>query len=145
MSEELGLRKLPGHLIRRLQQQSVSVFTERTKAAGFDLTSVQFAALDTLEKAPGIDQASLAKRIAYDRATIGSVIKRLEKNGLVSRLPDDKDRRAFQVSLTPQGHSLLEKIRPIVLELQNDILPDLTETERTTLLCLIEKTLKPAG
>ena len=37
---------MAGHLIRRLHQQATQVFVQRTQAAGFDLTPVQFAALD---------------------------------------------------------------------------------------------------
>ena len=40
--------QMAGHLIRRLQQISVSVFTEHMRAAGYDLTPVQFAALSAI-------------------------------------------------------------------------------------------------
>ncbi|WP_349773890.1 hypothetical protein [Mameliella alba] len=62
---------MPGHLIRRLQQLSASIFAERMREAGVDLTSPQFAALAMLQEHPGIDQATLAGMIAHDRATIG--------------------------------------------------------------------------
>ncbi len=57
---------LPGHLIRRLHQLSTRVFTEETRAAGFDLTPVQFVALDALRENNGIDQARLAEAIAKE-------------------------------------------------------------------------------
>lgn len=145
MTDELDLYALPGHLIRRLHQQSTAVFLEHTKAAGFDLTSVQFAAMSTLAKDPGLDQASLAKRIAYDRATIGGVIKRLEQKGLVRRQPDDEDRRAFKVSLTPEGDAVLAKLAPVVHALQSRILLDLSESEKASLLALMTKALRPAS
>ncbi len=132
---------MPGHLIRRLNQQSTSVFQERMKQASHDLTSVQFAALDTLAKRPDIDQASLAKHIAYDPATIGGVVKRLANKGLIQRLPDEKDRRAFKLSLSLKGHALLGQVRPIVAKLQVEILPNLSSGERARLLELLEKTL----
>ncbi|MDB9801708.1 MarR family transcriptional regulator [bacterium] len=141
MTDDLDIVLLPGHLIRRLQQQSTAVFLEHTKAAGFDLTSVQFAALFTLAKYPGLDQATLAKRIAYDRATIGGVIKRLEQKGLVSRKPDDEDRRAFKLSLTPHGKATLAELVPVVRKLQVDILPGLSDSERGSLLELMTKAL----
>ncbi|WP_292685703.1 MarR family transcriptional regulator [Novosphingobium sp.] len=72
---------MPGHLIRRLQQQSTQVFAARMREAGFDITPVQFAAMDALAARPGIDQATLAQLIAYDRATIGGVVDRLEGKG----------------------------------------------------------------
>ena len=48
------LDTLPGHLIRRVQQISVSLFSARMAEAGLDLTSVQFAALATLRDHPGL-------------------------------------------------------------------------------------------
>ena len=71
---------MAGHLIRRLQQISTQVFTTRAREAGFDLTSVQFAAMDAIREKPGIDQAGVAAMIAYDKATIGGVIDRLVAN-----------------------------------------------------------------
>ena len=142
MMEKLNLLELPGHLIRRLHQQSTSVFQERMKAEGVDLTSVQFAALNTLGKSEDLDQATVAKRIAYDRATIGGVIKRLEQKGLVTRTPDDEDRRAFKLNLTEQGKDQLAALQPVVLALQNDILSELSGAEKAMLLELMMKAVK---
>ncbi|MCB2070356.1 MAG: MarR family transcriptional regulator, partial [Ottowia sp.] len=77
---------MAGHLIRRLHQQSTQIFVQRTQAAGFDLTPVQFAALDAIRAYPATDQATVAEMIAYDRATIGGVIDRLEQKGWVRRV-----------------------------------------------------------
>ena len=142
MVHSRDLLDLPGHVIRRLQQQSAAVFQDRTKAAGFDVTSVQFAALSTLATAPGLDQASLAKRIAYDRATIGGVIKRLEQKGWVVRMPDDADRRAFKVTLTAEGTATLTEMTPIVHALQNEIMGGLSQEDQGILLGLMKRALK---
>ena len=76
---------LPGHLIRRLHQISVSAFAGEANAAGLDLTPVQFAALSMLNDHPDIDQATLAGLIAYDRVTLGGVVNRLAARGLIER------------------------------------------------------------
>ena len=73
----------PGHVIRRLQQVAVSLFRDAVQAEGLDITPVQYAALRAIDAHPGLDQATLAGAIAYDRATIGGVIERLEIKGLV--------------------------------------------------------------
>ena len=106
--------EMAGHLIRRLHQQSTQVFQSETLAAGFELTSVQFAALDAVAAQPGIDQASLAAAISFDRATIGGVIDRLELKGLVQREVSEADRRARCLRLTPAGRRLLAAVRPVV-------------------------------
>lgn len=130
---------MPGHLIRRLNQISASVFAERMKAAGLDLTSVQFAALATLGAHPGLDQATLAGRIAYDRATIGGVVDRLEQRGLLTREVSPRDRRARVLSLTPEGLALRDRLIPLVRAMQPDLLPGLTEAERAQFVALAAK------
>lgn len=133
--------EMAGHLIRRLHQQSTQVFQAQTQASGFDLTSVQFAALDAIAEQPGIDQASLAATISFDRATIGGVIDRLERKGLVQRVVSAQDRRARRLHLTPEGGQLLVACRPVVEALQTDILGALSSAERAAFLALAHKAL----
>lgn len=139
-----GLESLDmaGHLIRRLHQQSSQIFVQRTKAAGFDLTSVQFAALDAIRSRPDTDQARVAELIAYDRATIGGVIERLEQKGLVRRVVSERDRRARELSLTPEGERVLSALLPIVREVQDEILGSLGDTDRAQFLALARQVLR---
>lgn len=132
---------MAGHLIRRLHQQSTQVFQARLQAAGFDLTSVQFAALDAVAQQPGIDQASLAATISFDRATIGGVVDRLEQKGLLQRAVSSQDRRARLLQLTPEGQRLLADCRPVVEALQAEILAPLSATEQQRFLALAQKAL----
>ena len=133
--------EMAGHLIRRLHQRSTQVFQARTQAAGFDLTSVQFAALDAIAGQPGIDQASLAETISFDRATIGGVIDRLEQKGLVERVVSAEDRRARLLHPTAAGRRLLAACRPVVEDLQAQILAPLSRAERAAFLALARKAL----
>ena len=133
--------EMAGHLIRRLHQQSTQVFQSETLAAGFELTSVQFAALDAVAAQPGIDQASLAAAISFDRATIGGVIDRLELKGLVQREVSEADRRARCLRLTPAGRRLLAAVRPVVEALQAQILAPLTDAEQAAFAALARKAL----
>lgn len=127
---------MPGHLIRRLNQIAVSIFQERMQALGLDLTPVQFAALQALGTHPGIDQATLSSLIAYDRATIGGVVDRLETKGLLSRRVSQRDRRARELRLTGAGAALLRRAQPEVEALQCDILAGLNETEQARFMAL---------
>lgn len=134
-----GIRDMAGHHIRRLNQISTAVFLDRMEREGFDVTPVQYAALATIETTPGIDQATLAGAIAYDRATIGGVIDRLERKGLVVRRTNAKDRRAKALGLSAGGRQMLEDLRPIVWALQADILTGLDKGEREQFLTLLKK------
>lgn len=130
---------MPGHLIRRLQQISISVFSDRMRALGHDLTAPQFATLAVLARSPGIDQATLAGLIAHDRPTIGGVVERLETKGLVTRHQNEKDRRANVLALSDAGSSLLASLIPQVRQIQPEILPGLTAAERAEFIRLAAK------
>lgn len=136
-----ALSDMPGHLIRRLNQQSTAVFQQRLKAGGHDITPVQFSALAKLAENPGLDQATLAGLIEYDRATIGGVVKRLVQKGLIARHPSETDRRAFRLTLTPSAHQLLAAIWPVVIDLQRGILTPLSNSEQLELVKLMQKAL----
>jgi DNA-binding MarR family transcriptional regulator len=141
----MTLFDMPGHLIRRLNQRSTQIFTQRMQAAGFDLTSVQFAALDAVYTTPGLDQASIAAMIAYDRAPIGGVIDRLEQKGLVERSISRRDRRAREVKLSSFGLRVYEEVRPIVVRLQTEILDGLSVEEQEQFLHLAGKAVRAAS
>ena len=140
--ERTELYRMPGHLIRRLHQASQAIFDGEVTAAGIDLTSVQFAALTMIAANPGIDQARLANAIAFDRATTGGVIDRLETKGFVRREIDKTDRRARRLHMEPAGKTTLHAATPIVRHAQTLMLNSLSEKEQATLLRLLSKAVQ---
>ncbi|NJM44036.1 MAG: hypothetical protein HC858_08815, partial [Brachymonas sp.] len=84
----------PGYLIRRAHQTSMAIFSE--ELAAFDVTSLQFAIMQSLIDEPGADQISVAQKVALDAATSGSVIMRLEELRLAAA-------RALQHGSPPQA------------------------------------------
>jgi DNA-binding MarR family transcriptional regulator len=83
--------------------------------------------------------ATLAERAGVTRATMTGIIDTLEKDGLVSREPDPKDRRAIHVVLTGEGRAVLEAMLPDYFQFVSDILQPLSETERKQLVRLLQK------
>lgn len=94
---------MPGHLIRRLHQLSTQVFAAAMAEAGEDLTPVQFAMIDALAAEPGLDQASLARAIGKDRATVGAVAERLAKKGLIAPTASALETRCSSVRSEHDG------------------------------------------
>jgi MarR family transcriptional regulator, temperature-dependent positive regulator of motility len=145
MNTDMAVLDMAGHLIRRIHQQSTHLFAQRTKAAGFDLTPVQYAALEAVFTNPATDQACVAELIGYDRATIGGVIDRMEKKGWISRVVSAKDRRARELSLTTQGHDVRLALQPIVQALQDEILTPLSEEDQQCFINLARQVVWPAS
>ena len=124
----IDLESLPGHYIRRLQQIAVAIFLQETDGHG--VTPVQFGALQSVCNTPGIDQRTLARSIGFDTSTIAGVVDRLEARGLLVRKTTPDDRRVRQLSLTDEGHALLEAMAPSMMRAQERMLEPLPPRER---------------
>ena len=130
-------QQAPGHLIRRAHQIAVAVFSD--VAGAHAVTPVQFAILNALLDQPAIDQITLAQRVAFDAATIGSVIGRLERKGWVHRRPAEADRRRKLLWLTAEGERAAAAMGPVVALAQQRILEPLTDAEQQQLTALLDK------
>ena len=134
-----GFQRTPGHLVRRAHQFHNTIFAQET--SGLDVTAPQFAALRALYEFPDIDQTTLSRIIAFDRATIGGLVERLEDKGLVKRAVDKRDRRSRTLRLTPKGSALLTRMRPMLEQVSARMLDRLTPDERVQFLDLLERVI----
>lgn len=130
----MGLTQEPGHLIRRAHQRAVSVFHE---THGRSVTPVQYALLRALDKEPGIDQVTLADRVALDTSTTADIAARLEAKGWIERELLARRQRALR--LTSDGKALLDEMLPRVEPMYDQLLAPLSTEERATLLLLLGK------
>jgi DNA-binding MarR family transcriptional regulator len=140
-----AIYEMPGHLVRRFQQVAVAVFQAEASEAGSDLTPVQYAALATIIDNPGIDQATLAGLIAYDRTTIGGVVDRLVQKGLVQREVSDRDRRSRSLRITAEGEATVRGLEPAVERAQKLMMRGLSDDEAEAFLTLLRKALGAAN
>ena len=137
MPKSFDFSEAPGHLIRRAQQRAVAIFMEET--AGFDVTPVQFAILNALMDDPGEDQITLSGRVAFDAATSGSVLGRLEAKGWVRREADPLDKRRKLLWATPEGEQVALQMKRAVSRAQKRIVSPLNARERDQLAALLTK------
>jgi DNA-binding MarR family transcriptional regulator len=128
----------PGHLVRRLHQICVSVFLE--KSGEYGLTHIQYAALQAVQFAPGIDQARLGKLIATDRQTTSVVVSRMADKGLLDRR--QKDKRTHALYLTGAAKALIRVMQPHVPDIDETILKPLSAKERVTFMRLLAKIVR---
>jgi MarR family transcriptional regulator, temperature-dependent positive regulator of motility len=124
----------PGHLIRRAQQIAVATFHE---VHGRHVTPIQYAILRTLHETPGVDQVTLANLVALDTSTAADIAARLEAKGWIVRevLP----RRQRSLTLTPEGESVLDGLRPRVQAMQETLMGNMEPAEQTEFLRLLRK------
>ena len=137
MATSFDFSQAPGYLIRRAHQTSMAIFAE--ELAAYEVTSLQFAILQTLIDEPGADQITVAQRVALDAATSGSVIMRLEERGWLRREPSATDRRRKLLWLTPEGEKYAVEMKKSARKVQQRLLARLTEAEKLQFLGMLQR------
>lgn len=131
-----NLYEHPGHLLRRAQQISVSIFYDEM---GGELTPVQYAMLRNLAGNPGIDQVSLSSGSGIDTSTGATVCARLEEKGLLERKVIPTNRRQRALTITRAGQQLLDDMIPGAQRLRRRLLAPLTSEEQLKFMELLTK------
>lgn len=139
VSPMTDLYQHPGHLLRRAQQISASIFYDEL---GNDLTPIQYAVLLTVSKHPGIDQVSLAGLAAIDTSTGATVCARLAEKGLLLREVIPYNRRQKALSLTDAGAQVLAASVLAAERLSDRLLAPLTAAEQETFMALLGKLVR---
>ncbi len=135
-SQLTNLYEHPGHLLRRAQQISVSIFYDEM---GEELTPVQYAMLRNLESHAGSDQVSLSAISGIDTSTGATVCARLEEKGLLNRTVIPTNRRQRALTITAAGEQLLADLVPGSQRLRRRLLAPLSGPEQLKFMELLTK------
>lgn len=78
----------------------------------FNLTTSQFGVLEALYHLGPMSQKEIGKKILKSGGNITKVVDNLEKKSLLIREKNLQDRRFYNIKLTQNGESLIEKLFP---------------------------------
>ena len=109
------------------------------KLEPFNIGSGQYFFLLVLSKNNGISQEGLSDYLKIDKATTAKAVKKLEKEGYVTRTVDTADKRAYQVYLTQRGWELVPLIEKYINDWERLVTAGFTENESRLLERLLEK------
>ena len=104
------------------------------------MTALQYTALTVLERHPNMSTAQLARNSFVTQQTMTDMVTALEQHGLIERHRDPSDRRRMVLALTEAGRDLLDRYRPVVSDLEAEMLgglsrPETEELRRSLLSC----------
>ena len=104
-----------------------------------DLTFSQFAVLEALYHLGHLTQGEISNKILKSTSNITTVIDNLERNGLVRRERNEKDRRVIHVHLTEAGSKKVVAVLPKHVGALVEEFSVLSESEQLTLGELCKK------
>lgn len=112
------------HDVSRLMRRR---FEQHARHLG--LTRAQWQSMMYLSKQEGCHQRALAEALEWEPITLARVIDRLQQAGLVERRPDEKDRRAWRLYLTPDAAGVLAEMKAYFLATKREASAGLTAAD----------------
>jgi DNA-binding MarR family transcriptional regulator len=110
------------------------------RAAGIDAATLDLLSVLRRSGPPyTLTTRELTARTLVTAGAISQRVARAEQEGLVVRAPDPSGRKAVAVTLTEQGHALVERSVDAVLGRDAELVAGLGGQERSTLISLLGK------
>lgn len=117
-----------GYLMNRIARQFAQLLGERLRPLG--LMPAQFPILLALWQRDGQSQHELVAGANLRQATIANTLARMERDGLIRRVPNPADARSRLITLTERSRQLQEAATDIALGINQEALSALDDTER---------------
>ena len=133
LAVDLGraVAEMRNHINYLLQEK----ITQHAPHISFEMVEI----LACLWKEDGVNQQQLAALTVKDKSSITHLVGKLERELLVSRIGDERDRRNKLVYLTPAGRQLRKKLYPWVLEVYEQAVAGISGEEIEGCLQLVRK------
>jgi DNA-binding MarR family transcriptional regulator len=131
-----------GFLLAKASQRWNELLHDRFTAAGFaEIRPAYGSLLVPLFEEDGLRIGELARRARLAKQTMTTMVRLLERDGLVRRERDPADGRAFLVRLTPRAHQARPVIERTLRELDRRVASRLTARQQAALPAALKEVI----
>ncbi|WP_430912517.1 MarR family winged helix-turn-helix transcriptional regulator [Methylobacterium sp. sgz302541] len=129
----------PGHYVARIARGLGRIGDARLRPLGF--ATAQLPVLAALKDGQRLSQTELARLSKVEQPTMAQMLARMQRDGLVKREPDPRDKRSSFISLTDDALGRLPAGRAVLRQGNADITKGLSPEEVDTLVSLLARVL----
>ncbi|UFP94363.1 MarR family winged helix-turn-helix transcriptional regulator [Gloeobacter morelensis] len=133
----LGVLSTPGHLISLAARVFARLSEARLKPLGFGVG--QLPVLVALQDGQAASQRDLARFARIEQPSMAQMLARMERDGLICRIPDPADGRSSRISLTESARTRLPDACAVLFQGNRDALNGFTDEEATQLVVLLTR------
>jgi DNA-binding MarR family transcriptional regulator len=108
----------------------------------YNLSAPESGVLYLLSTGSVMNQLNLGQELGIDKATIVKIVDKLEKMALVKRVVSQIDRRSKNVTLTAKGNTMIEKVRMLRSEIEDEIFETFSREDKNHIKRLIPQLLE---
>lgn len=119
-----------GYIIMKINEALNEMATESLDEHGITFSQMRFVHYMDLHRDRPVTLKEMEKYYGMAQPTVAGIMKKLERKGYVTLIPDPNDRRAKNVVLTAEGLALIESQNRFRESLEERFLEPLSEEER---------------
>ena len=135
----MTVTKLAQHIVEFYEKLSS---WEHAVVRGSDLTPNQMHSIEIIGHEKSLRMKELAEKLGVTTGTLTVTVDRLERKGLIERIPHETDRRSYRIVLTEACEGHFAKHHEFHLKLTEEIASALTPEELKTFELVLEKVIK---
>lgn len=110
-----------------------------------NITTAQFVVFNSIALGKGRTIGEFCRLLGYDSGAMTRLLDRIEKKGLIRRVPNPEDRRSYVIELTPESKSLFPKAKHRVESVFRRLLAGFSNAQAAALKRSLEQVLSNAG
>jgi MarR family transcriptional regulator, transcriptional regulator for hemolysin len=133
----LKVLSTPGHLIGVASRGFARLSEARLKPLGFGVGHLPV--LVALREGQAKSQRDLARFARIEQPSMAQMLARMERDGLICRVPNAADGRSSHISLTAAAQSRLPQACAVLFQGNRDVLNGFTDKEATQLVNLLTR------
>ena len=126
-SGQIPLARSVGYHVRYLAETWRDAMDIAASAQG--ITVSQWRYLRELWEEDGLTTAELTRRVGRQEPTTVVAVRLLERDGLVTTIKSESDRRKSFIRLTPRGRRLAATMSPVIREVNDRAMSELSGAE----------------
>jgi DNA-binding MarR family transcriptional regulator len=105
------------------------------------ISFTQWVVLMTLSARAHASPTELSMHMGYDMGALTRVVDELQRDGLVRRDRSERDRRAVEIAITPEGRRVSNAGKRVVVDLLNQLVGPYSVQEVEALIVLLQRFL----
>lgn len=137
---EIGLNNFAPYLMNRVMARWNGGLAADLRAMG--MTTPKMRALAVLSMFSSLTVNELAVYAVTEQSTLSRTIDALEEQGFVQRQSRADDMRIRDISITPEGRAVFDRIWPMMFAHLNEMFADVSDEEQRFLVAILQKILR---
>jgi MarR family transcriptional regulator, organic hydroperoxide resistance regulator len=108
----------------------------------YNIVPGEWSVFRILWKGDGISQVELAQRMRVEKASLTSVLSKMQRKGLIRRTPDKADGRKINIALSQKGSELGDLLLPLADKINSRAIRGMRSGEVDQLCSLLARVIE---